>query len=86
MRHIFIAVGLCVGLLPTTTVFAEPAVQAGQTLESLSKVTISTTVNDQPGSLNALLQSGEYQLISPDPIGANPNTPVTNNSSDTTQK
>ncbi|MBF7688782.1 hypothetical protein [Acinetobacter rathckeae] len=76
MRHILFITGLLVGFSSLHSVYAEPAVQPGQTLESLSKVTISTTVNDQPGSLEKLLQSGEYQLISPDPI--NTNTPSSN--------
>lgn len=76
MRHILFAAGLLVSFSPLHAAFAEPAIQPGQTLESLSKVTISTTVNDQPGSLAKLLQSGEYQLISPDPI--NTNSPSTN--------
>lgn len=33
------------------SVFAEPPIQAGDILESLSKVKISTTINGQTGSL-----------------------------------
>ena len=43
--------------------FAEPPVQAGETLESLSKVKVSTTVNGQPGSLNELIASGQIKPV-----------------------
>lgn len=43
--------------------FAESPVQAGETLESLSKVKVSTTVNGQPGSLNELLAGGQIKLV-----------------------
>ncbi|MBF7683441.1 hypothetical protein I2F27_08895 [Acinetobacter sp. B5B] len=79
MRHIIFVTGLLVGFSSLHSAFAEPAVQPGQTLESLSKVTVSTTVNDQPGSLAKLLQSGEYQLISPDPINTNASPANTDN-------
>lgn len=42
---------------------AEPVVQAGETLESLSKTKISTTVNGQPGSINELVANGQIKLL-----------------------
>lgn len=43
--------------------FAEPAVQAGETVESLSKAKISTTVNGQPGSINDVLSQKGLKLL-----------------------
>ncbi|MFX2256025.1 hypothetical protein V6380_04225 [Acinetobacter variabilis] len=43
--------------------FAEPPVQAGETLESLSKAKISTTVNGQQASLESLVNSGQIRLV-----------------------
>jgi len=43
--------------------FAEPPVQAGETLESLSKARISTTVNGQQASLESLVNSGQIRLV-----------------------
>ena len=54
---------LATGLLATTAVFAEPPVQPGQTLESLSQAQVTTTVNGQPGSLQQLMQSGQYKPV-----------------------
>lgn len=45
------------------TVYAEPPLQAGDTLESLSKVSIQTSVNGQPGSIQDLVDSGQIQVI-----------------------
>lgn len=64
MRHIL----FITSLIAAGHVFAEPAVQPGQTLEQLSQTQVSTTVNGQPGSLKDLLQNGKYKLVSPDPI------------------
>lgn len=66
MRNIITTIGLVMGIFTTATAFAEPAVEPGQTLESLSQTQVSTTVNGQPGSLKNLLQSGQYTLVSPD--------------------
>lgn len=63
-----LGLGLIAGLA-SASVFAEPAVQPGETLESLSKVKITTTVNGQPGSLNELMANGQIQ-----PITAQPNS------------
>ncbi|WP_180001423.1 MULTISPECIES: hypothetical protein [unclassified Acinetobacter] len=45
--------------------FAEPPVQPGETLESLSKAKISTTVNGQQASLETLVNSGQVRLVDP---------------------
>lgn len=56
--------GLFAGLsIVSMATFAEPAVKAGETLESLSKVKVSTTVNGQPGSLNELIASGQIKPV-----------------------
>ena len=44
---------------------AEPRVQPGETLESLSKARISTTVNGQNASLENLVNSGQIRLVQP---------------------
>lgn len=62
MRHQILALGLLTGL-SAASAFAEPPVQAGETLESLSKAKVTTTVNGQPGSLNELLASGQIKLV-----------------------
>ncbi|WP_338561163.1 hypothetical protein [Acinetobacter sp. KS-LM10] len=57
-------IGLLAGLsVVSMATFAEPPVQAGETLESLSKVKVSTTVNGQPGSLNELISSGQIKPV-----------------------
>lgn len=61
-----LGLGLIAGLA-SASVFAEPAVQPGETLESLSKAKITTTVNGQPGSLNELIASGKIQPITTAP-------------------
>lgn len=66
MRNLWISMGLTIGLLGATSAFAEPAVQPGQTLESLAQVKVSTTVNGQPGSLQDLLSSGKFQPVTPE--------------------
>ncbi|MEB3767314.1 hypothetical protein [Acinetobacter sp. MD2] len=66
MRNLSLVIGLSLGVLSATTAFAEPAVQPGTTLESLSQATISTTVNGQPGSLKELLQSGKFLPVTPE--------------------
>ncbi len=73
---LLIAAGLMTGL-SSMAVFAEPPVQAGETLESLSQAKITTTVNGQPGSLADLVNSGKVQLISAQsaPVQAQPIQP-----------
>ncbi|QIO07754.1 hypothetical protein [Acinetobacter lanii] len=64
MRTQFLALSLMTGLsFASVSAFAEPPVQAGETLESLSKVKVTTTVNGQPGSLNDLVSSGQVKLL-----------------------
>lgn len=64
MRTQLFNLALLTGLgLASVSALAEPAVQAGETLESLSKVKINTTVNGQPGSLNELVSSGQVKLL-----------------------
>ncbi|MEQ1323017.1 hypothetical protein [Acinetobacter soli] len=65
------SVALITGTL-STTAFAEAPVQAGETLESLSQVKVSTTVNGQPGSIADLVNSGKVQVIA----GAQPSAPA----------
>ncbi|MBJ9984028.1 hypothetical protein IAE19_01030 [Acinetobacter sp. S40] len=63
MRSQLIGAALITASL-SMTAFAEQPVQAGETLESLSKAKVTTTVNGQPGSLEDLVNSGKVQLIS----------------------
>lgn len=63
MRNIAMGVGLFMGIFTVTATFAEPAVQPGETLESLSQVKVSTTVNGQPGSLADLMSSGKFTAV-----------------------
>lgn len=55
-----IGIGVITGLC-SMAALAEPAVQPGDTLESLSKVKVTTTVNGQPGSISDLVNSGQVQ-------------------------
>jgi hypothetical protein len=65
MRLKALSLSLMTGLsFVSVAAFAEPAIQPGETLESLSKVKITTTVNGQPGSINELVASGQVKLIS----------------------
>ena len=65
------SVALITGTL-SMTAFAKAPVQAGETLESLSQVKVSTTVNGQPGSIADLVNSGKVQVIA----GAQPSAPA----------
>lgn len=67
-----LASGLLLGF-SSVNAFAEPAVQAGETLESLSQAKISTTINGQPGSIQDLIQSGQVRLLNTEnnPIASN---------------
>lgn len=57
-------IGLLSGLsIISAAAFAEPQVQAGETLESLSQAKVTTTVNGQPGSLQDLISSGKVQIV-----------------------
>jgi hypothetical protein len=66
-----IGIGVITGLC-SMAALAEPAVQPGDTLESLSKVKVTTTVNGQPGSISDLVNSGQVQQVSAAPINAAP--------------
>jgi len=66
-----IGIGVIAGLC-SMAALAEPAVQPGETLESLSKVKVTTTVNGQPGSISDLVNSGKVQQVSAAPTGAAP--------------
>ena len=57
-----IGLGLIAGLM-SAAVMAEPPIQPGDTLESLSKVKINTTVNGQPGSIQELVASGQVRIV-----------------------
>lgn len=66
-----IGIGVITGLC-SMAALAEPAVQPGDTLESLSKVKVTTTVNGQPGSISDLVNSGQVQQVSAAPASATP--------------
>ena len=57
--------------------FAEPPVQPGKTLESLSKAKISTKVNGQEASLESLVNSGQIRLVDPRTAAPQPAMPNT---------
>ncbi len=68
--------GLLMGLV-NVTAFAEPAVQAGETLESLSQAKITTSINGQPGSIQELVQSGQVRLVNPENSSVQPSPVAT---------
>lgn len=55
---------------------AEPRVQPGETLESLSKARITTTVNGQNASLENLVNSGQIRLVQPSQAPASQAAPA----------
>lgn len=57
-----LGLGLIAGII-SVTAFAEPSIQPSETLESLSKAKISTTVNGQPGSIQELVASGKIKIL-----------------------
>lgn len=61
---ILMSIGL-IGTVVSASAFAEPPIQPGNTLESLSQAKITTTVNGQPGSIQELLNSGQIKLLEP---------------------
>lgn len=73
--------GLITGLM-SATAFAEPPIQPGDTLESLSKAKVVTMVNGQPGSLEDIVASGQVRIVSEanpqvvQPMPANPQLDV----------
>ena len=62
MHAKLLGLSLITGLM-SATAFAEPAIQPGDSLESLSKVKVSTTVNGQAGSIQDLVASGQIRLV-----------------------
>lgn len=54
---------LSVVTFASMTAFAEPAVQPGETLESLSKAKLITTVNGQPGTIQQVLTDKNLQVV-----------------------
>ena len=61
---ILMSIGL-IGTVVSASAFAEPPIQPGDTLESLSQAKITTTVNGQPGSIQELVNSGQIKLLKP---------------------
>lgn len=62
MHSKLLGLSLITGLM-SATAFAEPPIQAGDSLESLSKAKITTTVNGQAGSIQELVASGQIQIV-----------------------
>ena len=62
MHAKLLSLSLITGLM-SATAFAEPAIQAGDSLDSLSKVKVSTTVNGQAGSIQDLVASGQIRIV-----------------------
>ncbi|OTG69432.1 hypothetical protein B9T25_02315 [Acinetobacter sp. ANC 4470] len=62
MHAKLLGLSLITGLM-SATAFAEPAIQPGDSLESLSKVKVTTTVNGQAGSIQDLVASGQIRII-----------------------
>ena len=54
-----------IGTVISASAFAEPPIQLGDTLESLSQAKVMTTVNGQPGSIQELVSSGQIKLLDP---------------------
>jgi len=72
MHAKLLSLSLITGLM-SATAFAEPAIQAGDSLESLSKVKVSTTVNGQAGSIQDLVTSGQIRIVDANQALAAPN-------------
>ncbi|WP_407306792.1 hypothetical protein [Acinetobacter sp.] len=68
---LLVGLSLVTGLM-SATAFAEPAIQPGDSLESLSKVKVTTTVNGQAGSIQDLVASGQIRIIDSNQIAADP--------------
>ena len=65
-----LALGLFTSL-SAAAAMAEPPVQAGETLQSLSQVKVTTTVNGQPGSLADFVSPEVLALINANPTQTN---------------
>ena len=72
MHANLLSLSLITGLM-SATAFAEPAIQAGDSLDSLSKVKVSTTVNGQAGSIQDLVASGQIRILDASQALAAPN-------------
>ena len=62
MHSKLLGLSLVTGLM-SATAFAEPTIQPGDSLESLSKVKVTTTVNGQVGSIQDLVTSGQIRIV-----------------------
>ncbi|NNG81025.1 hypothetical protein [Acinetobacter sp. ANC 5378] len=71
MHSKVLGLSLVTGLM-SATAFAEPAIQPGDSLESLSKVKVTTTVNGQAGSIQDLVTSGQIRIVDASQIAAEP--------------
>lgn len=69
MQFKLLGLSLVTGMM-SATAFAEPPIQPGDTLESLSKVKLSTTVNGQAGSIEELVSSGQIRIVDAGQIAA----------------
>ena len=72
MHFKLLGLSLVTGMM-SATAFAEPAIQPGDTLESLSKVKVNTTVNGQAGSIEDLVASGQIRIVEANQVAAEPN-------------
>lgn len=61
-----------IGTVISASAFAEPPIQPGDTLESLSQAKVTTTVNGQPGSIQELVSSGQIKLLDPNAAAISP--------------
>lgn len=71
MHSKLLGLSLVTGLM-SATAFAEPAIQPGDSLESLSKVKVTTTVNGQVGSIQDLVTSGQIRIVDASQIATEP--------------
>ena len=61
-----------IGTVISASAFAEPPIQPGDTLESLSQAKVTTTVNGQSGSIQELVSSGQIKLLDPNAAPISP--------------
>ena len=61
-----------IGTVISASAFAEPPIQPGDTLESLSQAKVTTTVNGQLGSIQELVSSGQIKLLDPNAAPISP--------------
>lgn len=69
MHFKLLGLSLVTGMM-SATAFAEPAIQPGDTLESLSQVKVNTTVNGQAGSIQDLVASGQIRIVDAGQVAA----------------